>query len=93
MPLRGAGAIALAGKWPFDRGEQLDGRQRLLEEAVGAGQRGGILQLANEGGNATVEAGVLSDGVGVVRAYPLGNPALGLVGMPGTFIMGFGGKK
>jgi hypothetical protein len=60
---------------------------------LGAGQRGGILQLANEGGNATVEAGVLSDGVGVVRAYPLGNPALGLVGMPGTFIMGFGGKK
>lgn len=24
----------------------------------------------------------------VVRAYPLGNPGAGLVGMPGTFILG-----
>lgn len=60
---------------------------------MGEGQQGGMLQLANAGGSATVEAGTLPDGTGVVRAYPLGNPALGLVGMPGTFIMGFGGKK
>ena len=52
------------------------------------GQQGGILQLANMGGNATVEAGTLPDGAGLVRAYPLGSPGAGLIGMPGTFIMG-----
>ena len=59
---------------------------------LGEGQGGGLFQLANGGGSAMVEAGVLPTGEGVVRAYPLGNPALGLVGMPGTFIMGHGGK-
>lgn len=49
---------------------------------------GGVLQLANAGGNAQVEAGVLGSGAGIVRTFPNGNPGAGLVGMPGTFIMG-----
>lgn len=60
---------------------------------LGEGQQGGMMQLANAGGNATVEAGTLPGGLGVVRAYPLGNPAVGLIGMPGTFIMGRGANK
>jgi hypothetical protein len=51
------------------------------------GQDGGLLQLANNGGNAMVEGGVLG-GRGIVRAYPLGHPGMGFVGMPGTFISG-----
>ena len=49
---------------------------------------GGLLQIASPGGNAQVEAGVLADGAGIVRTFPNGNPGAGLVGMPGTFIMG-----
>lgn len=54
---------------------------------------GGLLQLASPGGNAQVEAGVLAEGAGIVRTFPNGNPGAGLVGMPGTFIMGRSGKN
>jgi len=57
---------------------------RVSESSVG----GGLLQLADQGGSAMVEAVVLP-GHGVVRAYPLGNPGVGLIGVPGTFISGF----
>jgi hypothetical protein len=57
------------------------------------GNSGGVLQLANSGGNAMVDAGVLPSGVGAVRTYPLGIPPGAALGMPGTFIMGFAGKK
>lgn len=51
----------------------------------------GRFQLGGSNGQATVEAGVTTDGRGVVRAYPLGSPGAGLVGMPGTFILGRSG--
>jgi hypothetical protein len=54
---------------------------------IGEGKHGGMLQLADGGGIPMVEAGALL-GRGVVRAYPLGSPGVGLVGMPGTFISG-----
>jgi len=60
---------------------------------LGEGTGGGLLQLADHGGNAMVEAGIHTSGVGLVRTYPLGNPALGLVGMPGTFLLGRPGNK
>jgi hypothetical protein len=56
----------------------------LLHGASGGGQ----LLLGDPTGAAMVEAGTTVDGVGVVRAYPLGNPGVGLVGAPGTFIHG-----
>jgi hypothetical protein len=49
---------------------------------------GGQLQLGDAAGNAMVEAGVTADGTGLVRAHPLGNPGAGLLGLPGTFIVG-----
>jgi hypothetical protein len=49
---------------------------------------GGYLTLGNASGESTVEAGTTAEGVGLVRAFPLGNPGAGLVGMPGTFILG-----
>ncbi|HEX5386626.1 MAG TPA: hypothetical protein VFW66_08015 [Gemmatimonadales bacterium] len=56
----------------------------LTQEASG----GGYLQLGNAAGATTVEAGTTPSGVGLVRAFPLGSPGAGLVGMPGTFILG-----
>jgi hypothetical protein len=56
--------------------------------ALTEGQYGGRLQLGDAAGNAMVEAGVLESGVGVVRALPFGNPGGGLLGLPGTFIVG-----
>lgn len=53
---------------------------------------GGKLQLGNAAGNSMVEAGVLASGVGLVRTFPFGNPGAGLLGMPGTFIMGRSGR-
>jgi hypothetical protein len=60
---------------------------------IGEGTGGGLLQIANSGGNAMVEAGVHPTGAGIVRAYPLGSPGGGMVGMPGTFIMGRPGAQ
>ena len=60
---------------------------------IGEGTGGGLLQIANSGGNAMVEAGLHPTGAGIVRAYPLGSPGGGMVGMPGTFIMGRPGGK
>lgn len=54
---------------------------------LGQGKHGGLLQLADEGGSAMIEAGSFP-GRGIVRAYPLGHPGMGMVGMPGTFISG-----
>jgi hypothetical protein len=54
---------------------------------------GGKLELANAAGNTVADGGVLPSGVGVLRAYPLGSPGAGLVGMPGTFLMGRTGEK
>jgi hypothetical protein len=51
----------------------------------------GLLELGNAGGNAMAQAGVLNGtGAGIFRTFPNGNPGAGLVGMPGTFIMGRG---
>lgn len=49
---------------------------------------GGYLQLGNAEGRTTVDAGTTPEGVGLIRAWPLGNPGAGLVGMPGTFLLG-----
>ncbi len=49
---------------------------------------GGFLQIGNAEGDARVEGGVNANGCGVVRTHPLGNPGSGLVGMPGTFLIG-----
>ena len=53
----------------------------------------GKLQLANSEGDSIVEAGQLVTGAGIVRAYPIGTPGMGLLGLPGTFITGFLGAK
>ncbi len=53
---------------------------------------GGLLELGDAAGASTVQAGTTPDGVGLVRAFPLGNPGAGLVGMPGTFILGRKGQ-
>lgn len=49
---------------------------------------GGMIQLGDAAGNTTVDAGTTAQGVGLVRAYPVGSPGAGLIGMPGTFILG-----
>lgn len=49
---------------------------------------GGFLQLGDAEGNARVDGGVNVKGCGVVRTHPLGNAGVGLVGMPGTFLLG-----
>ena len=49
---------------------------------------GGFLQLGNAEGDARVEGGVNVKDCGVVRTHPLGNAGVGLVGMPGTFLLG-----
>jgi hypothetical protein len=49
---------------------------------------GGVIQLGDAAGNAMVEAGVTTSGVGLVRTLPIGTPGAGLVGMPGTFLIG-----
>lgn len=54
----------------------------------GEGTGGGLLQIANSGGNAMVEAGIHPSGVGLVRAFPVRSPGAGMVGMPGTFLIG-----
>ena len=48
----------------------------------------GLLQLGNASGQTTVDAGTTGEGVGLVRAYPVGSPGAGLIGMPGTFLLG-----
>ena len=48
----------------------------------------GLLQLGKGDGSSAVEAGVTSQGLGVVRAFPLGHPGAGMIGMPGTFLLG-----
>lgn len=55
---------------------------------LGEGQLGGWIQLANTSGYATVEAGTHPKGVGLIRAFPVGSPGGGMVGMPGTFLLG-----
>ncbi|MEO6212058.1 MAG: hypothetical protein ABIP65_00395 [Vicinamibacterales bacterium] len=53
----------------------------------------GILEIGNAAGFAMAQAGVLNgSGAGIFRTFPNGNPAAGLVGMPGTFIMGRSGQ-
>jgi hypothetical protein len=54
---------------------------------------GGRLQLNNAEGNAMVLAGMIANGVGVVRVFPDGNPGRGLFGLPGTFLCGIGCPK
>jgi hypothetical protein len=48
----------------------------------------GKLQLANASGESVVEAGMTPNGVGAVIAYPKGNPGAGLLGLPGTYLVG-----
>jgi len=60
---------------------------------VGEGTGGGLFQLANQAGNAMVEAGIHTSGVGLVRTFPIGSPGASFVGMPGTFLIGRAGGK
>ena len=60
---------------------------------LGEGTGGGLFQLADQAGNAMVEAGIHPSGVGLVRTHPIGSPGLGMVGMPGTFLLGRPGNK
>ena len=55
---------------------------------LGEGIGGGLLQIANGEGFAMVEAGIHPSGVGLVRAFPVRSPGAGMVGMPGTFLIG-----
>ena len=48
----------------------------------------GKLQIAGPSGESVVEAGMTKDGVGAVIAYPVGNPGAGLLGLPGTYLIG-----
>jgi len=48
----------------------------------------GKIQITNPSGQTVVEAGMTPDGVGAVIAYPKGNPGAGLLGLPGTFLVG-----
>jgi hypothetical protein len=45
------------------------------------------MEIGDMAGTVMVQAGSFP-GRGVVRAYPLGYPGMGLLGMPGTFISG-----
>lgn len=60
---------------------------------MGEGTGGGLFQLADQAGNAKVEAGIHTSGVGLVRVYPLGSPSAGMIGMPATFLIGRAGGK
>ena len=73
---KGGGAACLANS----------GGSCAIELGVGPSGAGQFI-VANAGGKTLVDAGQIS-GVGVIRAYPLGSPGAGLVGMPGTFLMG-----
>jgi hypothetical protein len=61
---------------------------------LSAGAQGsGLLQLSNNSGKVMVEAGVTQEGVGLVRAGPSGfPPGAGLIGLPGSFIIGKAAK-
>ena len=49
----------------------------------------GMMQLFNRDGKTMVEAGVNENNVGVVRAGPAGfHPGVGILGLPGSFIVG-----
>ena len=54
---------------------------------IGEGKNGGLIEIGDQAGTVMVQAGSFP-GRGVVRAYPLGYPGMGLLGMPGTFISG-----
>lgn len=49
---------------------------------------GGYMQLGSAGGQSAVDAGITADNRGFVIAYPKGNPGAGLLGLPGTFLIG-----
>lgn len=61
---------------------------------LSAGAQGtGLLQLSNGSGKVMVEAGVTAEDVGLVRAGPSGfPPGVGLLGLPGSFIIGKAAK-
>jgi len=69
-------------------------RQDTGVATLSAGALGsGLLQLSNRSGKVMVEAGVTEDGVGLVRAGPSGfPPGVGLLGLPGSFIIGKAAK-
>jgi hypothetical protein len=71
---------------------ELSNESGTVVSSLGVNQTGaGVLELANAGGNAMAQGGVLNgSGAGIFRTFPNGNPGAGLVGMPGTFIMGRG---
>ena len=71
---------------------ELSNESGTVVSSLGVNKTGaGILELANAGGNAMAQGGVLNGtGAGIFRTFPNGNPGAGLVGMPGTFIMGRG---
>jgi hypothetical protein len=48
----------------------------------------GFIQVGNADGATVVDIGTVGKGVGLVRAYPVGSPGAGLIGMPGTFLVG-----
>jgi hypothetical protein len=64
-----------------------DGGVNVVSLMVSEGGNG-MLQLGNSSGHTVVDAGTTGEGVGLIRAYPVGSPGAGLVGMPGTFLIG-----
>lgn len=64
-----------------------DGGANVVSLMVSEGGNG-TLQLGNSSGQMSVDAGTTGEGVGLVRAYPVGSPGAGLVGFPGTFLLG-----
>jgi len=64
-----------------------DGGVNVVSLMVSEGGNG-TLQLGNSSGEVRVDAGTTGEGVGLIRAYPVGSPGAGLVGFPGTFLLG-----
>jgi hypothetical protein len=64
-----------------------DGGVNVVSLMVSEGGNG-TLQLGNSSGQVSVDAGTTGEDVGLVRAYPVGSPGAGLVGFPGTFLLG-----
>jgi len=67
----------------------MGGNRFPIAELTEGKYKGGKLTLFSTSAVPMVEAGELESGVGTVWAGPMGfNPGVGLLGLPGSFIMG-----
>jgi hypothetical protein len=63
--------------------------QQSVAELTEGESKGGRLAIFNSSGENMVVAGVAEEGFGVVRAGPEAfKPGVGILGLPGSFIMG-----